>query len=87
MNVKSLKWLSEKQHAFVRSLVSSGRYFSLNSVLRAGLDLLRTKIEEESVAIDPLRATIERRLRGPAISAEEMQRRVEAVIERKRRET
>lgn len=85
MSVKSSISLTEQQDAFARSLVESGRYSSMSSVLQQGLELLRQKTETESVETAALRELIQQRLNGPRISATEMESRVEAMIERKRR--
>ena len=85
MSVKSSISLTEQQDAFARSLVESGRYSSMSSVLQQGLELLRQKTETESVETAALRELIQRRLNGPRISATEMESRVEAMVERKRR--
>ncbi|AAK65430.1 type II toxin-antitoxin system ParD family antitoxin [Sinorhizobium meliloti] len=85
MSVKSSISLTDQQDAFARSLVESGRYSSLSSVLQQGLELLRQKTEAEAVETAALREVIQRRLTGPMISAAEMEGRVAAMIERKRR--
>ncbi|WP_416797564.1 ribbon-helix-helix domain-containing protein [Ciceribacter azotifigens] len=85
MSVKSSISLSDQQDAFARSLVDSGRYSSMSSVLQEGLELLRQKIDAEAVETEALRALIERRLKGSMIPATEMERRVAGIIERKRR--
>ncbi|RVL71276.1 type II toxin-antitoxin system ParD family antitoxin [Sinorhizobium meliloti] len=85
MSVKSSISLTDQQDAFARSLVESGRYSSLSSVLQQGLELLRQKTEAEAVETAALREVIQRRLTGPMISATEMEGRVAVMIERKRR--
>lgn len=85
MSVKSSISLTEQQDAFARSLVESGSYSSMSSVLQQGLELLRQKTETETVETAALRELVQRRLNGPMISATEMESRVEAMIERKRR--
>ena len=85
MSVKSSISLTDQQDAFARSLVESGRYASLSSVLQQGLELLRQKTETETVETAALRELVQRRLKGPMISTTEMESRVEAMIERKRR--
>lgn len=45
MSVKSSISLTDQQDAFARSLVESGRYSSMSSVLQQGLELLRQKTE------------------------------------------
>ena len=85
MIVKSSISLTEQQDAFARSLVDSGRYSSMSSVLQQGLELLRQKTEAEAVETAALRELVQRRLEGPRISAAEMEGRVTAMVERKRR--
>ena len=85
MSVKSSISLTDQQDAFARSLVESGRYSSMSSVLQQGLELLRQKTEAEAVETAALRELVQRRLKGPMISTTEMEIRVEAMIERKRR--
>jgi antitoxin ParD1/3/4 len=57
----------------------------MSSVLQQGLELLRQKTETEAVETAALRELVQRRLKGPMISTTEMESRVEAMIERKRR--
>ena len=85
MSVKSSISLTDQQDAFARSLVESGRYSSMSSVLQQGLELLRQKTETETVETAALRELFERRLKAPTISATEMESRVETMIDRKRR--
>ena len=86
MSVKSSISLTKQQDEFVRAQVESGRYPSASSVLQQGLELLRQKTELEAAEIEALRTLVERRMQSTPISAEEMGRRVDAMIERKRRE-
>lgn len=83
MSVKSSISLTEQQDAFARSLVDNGRYSSLSAVLQQGLELLRQKMESETIETEALRKLIERRLDGPVISGAEMEERIEDMIERK----
>jgi antitoxin ParD1/3/4 len=85
MSVKSSISLTDQQDAFARSLVESGRYSSMSSVLQQGLELLRQKTETETVETAALRELVQRRVKGPMISTTEMESRLEAMIERKRR--
>lgn len=85
MSIKSSISLTEQQDAFARSLVDSGQYASLSSVLQQGLELLRQKTELEHLETQALRELISKRLSGPSVSAPEMESRVDAMIERKRR--
>jgi antitoxin ParD1/3/4 len=85
MSVKSSISLTEQQDAFARSLVDTGRYSSLSSVLQQGLELLRQKTEAEAAETEGLRILIQRRLHQPKVSAADMEDHVEDMIERKRR--
>ncbi|MBB4236971.1 type II toxin-antitoxin system ParD family antitoxin [Rhizobium esperanzae] len=85
MSVKSSISLTDQQDAFARSLVESGRYSSMSSVLQQGLELLRQKTETEAVETAALRELVQRRLKDTMISTTEMESRVETMIERKRR--
>jgi antitoxin ParD1/3/4 len=85
MSIKSSISLTEQQDAFARSLVDSGQFSSLSSVLQQGLELLRQKNELESLEARALRELLEQRLEGPTVSAADMERRTETMIEQKRR--
>lgn len=85
MSIKSSISLTEQQDAFARSLVETGQYSSLSSVLQQGLELLRQKTELEKLETEALRALVKQRLDGPVVTAEDMAVRTDAMIERKRR--
>ncbi|POF34700.1 ribbon-helix-helix domain-containing protein [Roseibium marinum] len=85
MSIKSSISLTEQQDAFARSLVDSGQFSSLSSVLQQGLELLRQKNELESLEARALRELLEQRLHGQTVPAADMERRTETMIERKRR--
>lgn len=85
MSIKSSISLTKQQDAFARSLVDSGQFSSLSSVLQQGLELLRQKNELESLETRALRELLEQRLDGPTVSAADMEPRTETMIERKRR--
>ncbi|MBX5179892.1 type II toxin-antitoxin system ParD family antitoxin [Rhizobium lentis] len=85
MSVKSSISLTDQQDAFARSLVESGRYSSMSSVLQQGLELLRQRTESETAETAALRELVQRRLNGPMTSTTEMESRVETMIDRKRR--
>jgi antitoxin ParD1/3/4 len=86
MTVKPSVSLSDDQHAFAKDLVARGRFSSISAVLQHGLELLREREAAERLEVEALRALLARRRAGPMISAEEMSQRVEAIIERKRRD-
>jgi antitoxin ParD1/3/4 len=86
MTVKPSVSLSDDQHAFAKDLVARGRFSSISAVLQHGLELLREREAAERLEAEALRALLARRRAGPMISTEEMSQRVEAIIERKRRD-
>lgn len=86
MTVKSSISLTDEQDAFARALVEAGRYASVSAVIQQGLELLRSKTEDEELERAALRKLLDRRSRGPFITLAEMDRRLEAMFERKRRE-
>ncbi|MDR0810503.1 MAG: type II toxin-antitoxin system ParD family antitoxin [Gemmobacter sp.] len=80
MTVKSSISLSDEHHAFARAQVQDGRFVSVSAVVQHGLDLLRQKAEDERLERAALRALLEERQRGSFVSAEEMRRRVTALV-------
>jgi len=84
MSVKSSISLTEQQDAFARSLVDTGRYSSVSSVIQQGLDLLRQK-ETESAETEAMKELIHRRLSGASMSEEAMAGAVDDMIARKQR--
>lgn len=86
MTVKPSVSLSDDQHAFAKDLVARGRFPSISAVLQHGLELIRERETAERLEAEALRALLARRREGPMISAGEMSQRVEAMIERKRRD-
>lgn len=85
MTVKPSVSLSDDQHAFAKDLVERGKFPSISAVLQHGLELVRARQETERLEAEALKALLARRRDGPVISTEEMSRRVETMIERKRR--
>lgn len=86
MTVKSSISLTDEQHAFVRELVSAGRYPSVSAVVAQGLELLKARAEAESMETEALKLLLEERRRGALVSSEEMGERLTAMVERKRRD-
>ena len=83
MTVKSSISLTDPQARFARTLVESGQYSSLSSVLQQGLELLRQKSEAEELELAALRQLVDRRMSGSMISAGEMDAQIEQMIARK----
>ncbi len=85
MTIKSSVSLTDKQHAFARTLVEAGRYSSVSAVLQQGMDLLRQRIEAEELELTALREVLARRRERKFISGERMDSRLADVIAAKRR--
>ena len=85
MTVKASVSLSEQQDRFARSLLAKGQYSSLSAVVQRGLGFVRLEFEREEVELSALRTLLEKRAKGPFISAEELSQRTEAMIESKLR--
>ena len=83
MTVKSSISLSDQQDRFARSLVESGKYPSLSSVLQHGLELLRQKTEAEELEMAALRQLVDQRLTGPRVPSADMDTRIEQMIAQK----
>lgn len=85
MGVKSSVSLSDQQDAFARRLVEQGRYSSVSAVIQNGLDLLRQRTEAEEVETAALKALLLARSQGDFVSAPDMEGRIAAMIDKKRR--
>lgn len=86
MTVKSSISLTDEQDAFARLLVEKGRFASVSAVVQSGLELLRSRTEADDLERAALRKLLKKRRDGPFISSGEMGRRVDAMIDRKRRD-
>ncbi len=86
MSVKSSISLTEQQDAFARNLVEQGRFSSVSAVIQSGLDLLRQRTEAQEAETAALKSLLADRQKGHFVSAQDMQARVAAVIEKKRRD-
>jgi antitoxin ParD1/3/4 len=84
MVAKASVSLTEAQHAFARDLVESGRFASVSSVVQQGVELLRDKLEGERLEREALASLLAERRKGNFVSDLEMERRVEAMLARKR---
>lgn len=86
MTVKPSISLTDDQYAFVRNLVESGRFGSVSAVVQESLNAFRERIEDEEMEREALRRVLLPRLEGEFVTGEEMDRRLRAMVERKRRE-
>jgi len=64
MTAKTSISLTDEQEAYARSLVESGQYPSLSSVLQRGLDMLRRESEMRDAELEALRSLIDQRRAG-----------------------
>lgn len=85
MTIKSSISLTDEQYAFAKALVEAGRFSSVSAVLQQGVDLLRQRIDDDELDRRALRKILEPRLNGPFISGAQMDERIAALIEAKRR--
>ena len=85
MTVKSSISLTGPHHAFARALVEQGRYASVSAVVHQGLELLRQKTEAEDAETAALRALVADRRAGVFLTADQMQSRLAAMLDQKRR--
>lgn len=85
MTIKSSVSLTDDQYAFARALVASGNFPSVSAVLQQGVELLRQRIEKETLETEALRVLLERRRGGDFVSSTEMEARLEDLVAAKRR--
>jgi antitoxin ParD1/3/4 len=78
MTVKPTISLTDQGHAFVKSLVDSGRFASVSAVLQHGLRLLEREEALHQARLDAIRGDLDRRAAGPSLSTDEMDRRLAA---------
>ena len=86
MTVKSSISLTDEQAAFARKMVEEGRYPPLSAVLQQGLNMLRDEVETAELDKAALKQLLDKRAEGPFISEDEMDKRMDAMIARKRAE-
>ncbi|MBM3557536.1 MAG: type II toxin-antitoxin system ParD family antitoxin [Alphaproteobacteria bacterium] len=84
MTVKSSISLSDKQHAFAKALVDTGRFSSVSAVLQQGIDVLRRQMEDEALERTALAEALTRRRRGKFVDGTEMDDRLARMLARKR---
>ncbi len=86
MSVKASISMTDQQDAFARKLVEEGHYDSLSDVVQHGLELVRQETEWADEDRDALKALLIERLDGEFIAMEESDRRIDAMIAKKRAE-
>lgn len=71
MTVKTSISLTNEQEAYVRSLVKSGQFASMSSVLQRGLDMLRQDRDAKEAEIQALRSLLTERMNGEFVGLDE----------------
>jgi antitoxin ParD1/3/4 len=84
VTVKSSISLTNDQHSFAKTLVESGRFSSVSAVLQQGIELLREKLEDETLERAALAEILGTRRSGPFLSATRMDNRLSRMISKKR---
>lgn len=85
VTVKSSVSLTDRQHAFAKSLVQDGRYASVSAVLQQGIEMLRHRLEREDAEKEALMLLLSRRRHGDFVESDAMGQRVREMAARKRR--
>ena len=85
MTVKSSISLTDDQHSFAKTLVDSGRFPSVSAVLQQGVELLREKMEDETLEQAALVGILGKRRADQFLSAARMDSRLSRMIDKKRR--
>ena len=78
MTVKPTVSLTDKGHEFAKSLVESGKFASLSSVVQHGLRLVEREEEEHRARLDTIRADLDRRAAQTSIGTDDMDTRIAA---------
>ena len=89
MTVKTSVSLHDDLAAFARDEVDSGRSVSLSGVIHEGLVELRAKREREArerAEDEAFLALLKRRAEGPVLPLADSRRRIDAMLDAKRRE-
>ena len=78
MTAKRTISLTDHADDFARQLVESGHFASLSAVVQHGLRLVEQEQAEHQARLDAIRGDLAERAAEPAISTEEMDRRLDA---------
>jgi antitoxin ParD1/3/4 len=78
MTVKPTISLTDQSHAFIKSLVESGRFASLSAAIQYGILLLEREEAEHQDRLDAIAAHLGQRAGGQSLSMGEMTARLEA---------
>ena len=84
MTVKTSISLTNEQESYARSLVKSGQFATMSSVLQRGLDMLREHKETHEAELEALRSLLTERRKGPFIGLEEGRAEIVEMLAKKR---
>jgi antitoxin ParD1/3/4 len=76
--------LTDDQEAYARSLVESGQYPSLSTVLQCGLEMLRRDSEMRDAELQAMRSLIDQRRAGPFVDIDAGEAQTRTMLTRKR---
>jgi len=80
LTVKSSISLTDKQYAFAKALVDTGRYASVSAVIQQSIEQLRQHMEVEDLERRALYEILSRRRSGEFVGAEEMDKRLRRML-------
>lgn len=86
MTVKTSVSMTDQQDAFIKRMVEEGRFASASAVVQHSIEMLRQQKETEEEEMKAIRAFFEERAKGPFISADEFDTRIDTMIENKRKQ-
>ena len=78
MTIKPTVSLTDEAHEFARSLVESGKFASLSSVVQHGLRLVEREEKEHRARLDAIRTDLDRRAGQTSIGTDDMDDRIAA---------
>jgi antitoxin ParD1/3/4 len=84
MTVRVLISLTDDQHSFAKTLVDSGRFPSVSAVMQQGIELLREKMDDDSLERAALAEILGNRRSSSFLSAKTMDSQLSRMIAKKR---
>lgn len=78
MTVKPTISLTDQSHAFIKSLVESGRFASVSAAIQYGILLLEREEAEYQAGLDAIAADLDRRAGDQSLSMAEMTTKLES---------
>jgi antitoxin ParD1/3/4 len=84
MTVKPTVSLTDQGYALAKSLVENGKFASVSAVLQYGLRLVEREEQTHAARLEAIRRDLEMRAREPALSAEELDAKVDVMLAERR---